>query len=130
MPLGAVAEVGGSAWLVRDRVEDRGAAAARRGLCEEADAGAGRLAEREVAQQLPVRPVHRGMECPDPSRTGNAEPQRGAVRLEGVAVIGRAARDHGDGGRLALRGELVAELGPAALAEVQQQDAGVVDTGE
>jgi hypothetical protein len=127
---GAVAEVGGSPRLVRDRVEDRGAADARRGLGKEADAGAGGLAEREVAQQLPVGAVRRGVERPGPPRPGDAEPKRAARGLEGVAVVGRAAGDHGDGGRLTLRGELVAELGPAPLAEVQQQDAGVKGAGE
>src|SRR6202035_4093604 len=78
----AVAEVGGRARLIRDRVEDRRAAGARRGLGEEADAGAGRLAEREVAQQLPVGAVHRGVERPYPPRPRDAQPERAARGLE------------------------------------------------
>ena len=55
--LAAVAEVGGGADPEADRVEDRGAAVAARRLGEEADPGARRLAQAEVAQQLPVGAV-------------------------------------------------------------------------
>src|ERR1700722_13099164 len=128
--LAAVPEVGGRADPEADRVERRGAAVAGRRLGEEADPGARRPAQAGVGQQLPVGAVFRRVERPRPAGPGDAEPERGARGRERVAVVGDAMRDDGHRGRAALRRELVAELGPAAIGQVDQQHPGVEDLAE
>src|SRR6202041_1704380 len=112
------AEVGGRTDPEADRVEDRGAAVAVRRLGEEAHPGAGRLAQAEVPQQLPVGAVFGRVEGPGPAGPGDPQPERAARGREGIAVVGYAVGDHGHRGRAALRGKLVAELGPATIRQV------------
>ncbi len=67
-----------------------------------------------------------------PCRAGprDPKPQRVAVHLEGIAVIGGPPGHDRDRGRLELRRILEAELGPVAFAGVQQQYPSVVHAGE
>ena len=74
-----------------------------------------------LTHQLPVGAVFRGVEGPGPAGPGDPQPERAARGREGIAVVRYAVGDHRHRGGAALRGELVAELRPATIGQVDEQ---------
>src|SRR5581483_6694465 len=113
------AQVGQAARLEADLVEADLAAVAGRRLRLEPDRRIDALSEREMADELPLAAVRRGVERERLPRAGDAQPDVGAIDDEAVRVVRGSPRHDRDDHRLASGRVLEAELRPRPFAVVE-----------